>query len=307
MSRPYHVRFIVLGLVLGMCSLSWAQAVLESGDTQKSPATQPAPAASQPAGPSPRLELSATEFDFGVVWKGTPAEREFTVKNVGEAPLTLSVRSSCGCTVATKPKTPLPPGESTTFKISYKTTTKGKARKTVTLMTNDPDQPQVKIPVHGEVKPLFTGNPQETIFFKGLESNSQESMTIKLENQYGSPVPLTLKKGQNFGRFEIEFKEIEKGEKYELTATTKPPLRNGANRATVMLETGLKEMPKVQIQISSSSAANQPDDRRRHSHALILGPPPRAENRLPKRNRRASPQDYGQPNRPAVSAPSRIA
>ena len=69
----------------------------------------------------PRIELSPAEFDFGELWQGMPAEREFTVKNAGDAPLTISSRSNCGCTVATPPKSPLEPGESCTFKIRYDT------------------------------------------------------------------------------------------------------------------------------------------------------------------------------------------
>ena len=75
----------------------------------------------------PRLELSPTVFNFGEVWEGMPARQEFAVKNTGDAPLTLTLKTYCGCTPVTRPKSPLPPGESTTFTVSYSTKRKGPA------------------------------------------------------------------------------------------------------------------------------------------------------------------------------------
>jgi hypothetical protein len=195
------------------------------------------------------MELNPKDFNFGEIWQGTPAKREFTVKNVGAAPLTLNATTSCGCTVASKPTSPLPPGETTTFSITYNTGQPGHAGKVATLTTNDPNQATVTIKVEGDVKPLFAATPADRITFQAMELESRESQTIKLENKYTGPLHLKLKADQDLGRFEAELKEVREGQEYELTVTTKPPLTTGTNAGAAILETGLEAVPTVTIQL----------------------------------------------------------
>jgi hypothetical protein len=224
-----------------------------SAPPSTAPTTLPAVATSEnPAAGPPRMELSPTEFNFNEVWQGAPAEGEFKIKNVGTGPLTLNTTSSCGCTVATKPKSPLEPGETTSFKISYNTSHTGNAQKTVTITTNDPQQPAVAIKVSGTVKPLVAATPADRISFSDLEVDSVQSQTIKLESKYDTPLNLKLRENQDFGPFTVEFKEVEPGKLYELTATTKPPLPTPVGTATVLLETGLEKVPAVSIQLNAS-------------------------------------------------------
>ncbi|MCK4342497.1 MAG: DUF1573 domain-containing protein, partial [Phycisphaerae bacterium] len=231
----------------------WAQAGI--GTKKPAPPTSrptPAgrPAAAQPVDPDgPRVEVSPPEFDFGEVWEGAPIKREFTVKNTGKQPLTVSVLASCGCTVVSKPKSPLAPGESGTFSISYRTSRLGHTRKRVTVATNDPTRPRAVIQVRGCIKPVFELNPARKVTFRGLELDSTETQTMKLRNNYDKPVHLKLKEGQDFGPFEVEFKEISKGLEYDLNVTTKPPLKLGINNATVVLETDLKDLPTLMVRL----------------------------------------------------------
>jgi len=215
-----------------------------------------APAASAPAfqaeaAGAPKMELSPTEFNFGAIWQGMPARGEFTIKNVGDAPLTVTATSSCGCTVATRPKSPLAPGETTTFTISYDTKRPSVANKSVFLNTNDPQQGRVEIKVRGTVKALLEATPGDVLSFAGLDTDSRETRTIRLENRYPEPVHLKLRPDQNFGAFEVELREIVSGQEYELVATTRPPLRKGANMAAVVVETGLKEVSELTYSLSA--------------------------------------------------------
>jgi hypothetical protein len=235
-----------------MSAKVWAQEEKQAG--KSIPSTAPGkPAETQPAeGPVPKLEFSPTDFDFGEVWQGVPATREFTVKNSGTAPLTLSVEASCGCTAVVKPKSPLEPGESDKFSISYDSKRAGAAHKKVTLKTNDLSQPAAEIAVHGTVKPVFATTPADQLTFSGLETDSVATLTMKLECKYDHPLHLKLKAGEDYGRFEIALKEIKPGLEYELSASTKPPLQNGYNRAMVTLETGLELVPTLTIPVTAN-------------------------------------------------------
>ena len=245
---------------IGIIGCTWVSvlAQVEPGVKPVPPPPAPTPASqptgTQPAeGPSPRVEVNPTAFTFGDLWQGEPAKREFTIKNTGDAPMTVTARTSCGCTVATTPKSPLPAGESTTFSVTYDTTRIGPAHKMVTLTTNDPSRPSVEIPVEGNIKPLFLGKPTDSIVFPEIEPTALELRTITLENKYGSPLNLKLREGQDFGPFEITLREIKAGEEYELTAKTKPPLRLGTNQINVVLETGLEKVPTIGIRVAGNA------------------------------------------------------
>jgi len=208
------------------------------------------PASSGPTGSgTPKLEISSTLLDFGEVWQGEPVAGQFTVKNVGTAPLTLNVKSTCGCAPATLPKSELAPGEQDTLTITYDTLRrKGKASQQITLSTNDPDQPTVVIHVRGSVKPLYvTDPPEEGLVFHGLTTDQVVTRKLRFESRYDGPLYLKLKEGQDLGPFEVDFQAIEAGRVYELTATTHPPLKEDVTRIELILETGLERSPQLKI------------------------------------------------------------
>ena len=151
--------------------------------------------------------------------------------------------------MATQPKSPLAPGETTHFTISYRTTLRGQAHKRVTLTTNDPSQPSVVIPVTGTVRGVFDISPTNSIIFRTVDAESAATEAVTLKNICGQPLSLHLQDGQDFGPFAIELKEVEPGMEYTLTATTKPPLQAGVNRATVKLETGFAESPELTLSV----------------------------------------------------------
>jgi len=244
MCHPNGKKTIVILTLVGLGALAMAQVPPPAS----APATQPVQAG------EPRLEISPPEFDFGEVWQGAPAKCEFTVKNVGTAPLTLEVRSGCGCTVATRPKSPLEPGESATFSTTYNTDTyTGPANKRVTVLTNDPDRKEVAIPVKGNVKPLFTTTPNNRINFQVVGEEEAQTQVMRLQSRYDKPLALKLKEGQDFGRFEVKLNELVPGKEWDLVVTTKPPLPVGFSRANVVLETGLETPESVSFFVSANA------------------------------------------------------
>jgi hypothetical protein len=215
-------------------------------------AQEPAPAAAAaPASGTPRLETTSRDWNFGVVWQGTPLEFKVTLTSVGDAPLIIEdVKSSCGCTVPTKPKSPLQPGESDTITVTYAGRTKvGTAHQTVTLVTNDPAQRTVPISVQGEVKPCYALEPRSGLVFGSLLRSSHESRTATIINKFTDKMVLKLKEGQDFGPYEVELKEVEPGMRYEITATTKPPLPSGSLSASVSLSTNFEYIPDFNITV----------------------------------------------------------
>lgn len=199
----------------------------------------------------PRLEISTRDWDFGTVWQGVPLELQITLKNVGDAPLVFEdTKTSCGCALSTRPKSPLSPGESCEIKISYASKTKmGKAHQTITLVTNDPLQRLVPITIRGEVKPCYEVDPKNGLIFGTLLRTARETRAMSILNRYEKPLSLRLEKNQEAGPFEFELKQVEPGQRYELSATSLPPIASGTYNGRVVLSTSLEHMPEITIPV----------------------------------------------------------
>ena len=96
----------------------------------------------------PAIEVDKDVHDYGVVPKGGDTNCEFVVTNSGTEPLIISkCKGSCGCTVPTWPKEPIPVGG--TGEITAQFNSKGKPNiqnKTVTITANTwPKQSTLRI------------------------------------------------------------------------------------------------------------------------------------------------------------------
>ncbi len=93
-------------------------------------------------------------IDYGTVSKDSDnGIRVFVFKNTGNAPLIINdVQSTCGCTVPSKPKEPILPGESGKIEVKYNMNP-GPIRKTITVESNAINYPDGRIPlkIKGEV------------------------------------------------------------------------------------------------------------------------------------------------------------
>ena len=80
---------------------------------------------------------SDNTIDYGTVSKNSDSGiRIFEFTNTGDAPLIIKdVKSSCGCTVPTKPKDPILPGKMGKIEVKYNMNP-GPIRKTITVESN---------------------------------------------------------------------------------------------------------------------------------------------------------------------------
>jgi len=98
-----------------------------------------------------KIEFKTETIDYGKIEKGSDGVRVFQFTNTGNAPLIISdVKSSCGCTVPSKPEKPVAPGETNSIKVKYDTKRVGKIRKTVTVYSNA-NTPIKALKIKGEI------------------------------------------------------------------------------------------------------------------------------------------------------------
>ncbi len=98
--------------------------------------------------------VNGTTLDYGTVSKEDDnGIRKIEIKNTGDAPLIITnVKSTCGCTVPTKPKEPILPGKSDFIEVKYNMNP-GPIRKTITVESNAVNYPEGMVPlkIKGEV------------------------------------------------------------------------------------------------------------------------------------------------------------
>lgn len=122
-------------------------AQLETNKAGGATAATPTPEV-KPEGPLPAFQFAEESHDFGTITEGDVVEHTFTFTNTGDAPLIIqSAKGSCGCTVPTWPKEPIPVGG--TGEITAQFNSKGKPNiqnKTVTITANTwPKQSTLRI------------------------------------------------------------------------------------------------------------------------------------------------------------------
>jgi hypothetical protein len=109
----------------------------------------------------PVMTFEKTEIDYGTIAQGADPLRKFVFKNTGTEPLVIkNARGSCGCTVPNYKKEPVKPGETAEIEVRYDTQRPGPFVKTVTIESNEGEQPRV-LTIKGTVneKKAETGVP----------------------------------------------------------------------------------------------------------------------------------------------------
>ena len=117
---------------------------------------------------SPKAFLPVETFDFGEIPEGLLVCREFTLLNLGDEELVLgTVAPSCACTSAPLPRDRLAPGESLLITVCFDSSGYGGKRvfESVSIRTNDPEQPWIRLGLSGYVRPaLLHEAPAKELF-----------------------------------------------------------------------------------------------------------------------------------------------
>ncbi len=105
------------------------------------------------AGSGPKLVLDPESWDFGRTLKSRVLEKEFTLRNVGDADLVIDkITTTCGCTAALLDEKTLKPGKQATLKVSFETRGfEGRVERKVLLRTNDRSRDPLEIKLQATV------------------------------------------------------------------------------------------------------------------------------------------------------------
>ena len=100
---------------------------------------------------APKIKFDSKEFNFGTVKLGDVVEHSFFFTNLGKQELNIrNVTPNAGCSVKSKGKSILKNGEKSQIDIVVNTRGRtGKLHKTITVISNDPQQPSIILNIVG--------------------------------------------------------------------------------------------------------------------------------------------------------------
>lgn len=104
---------------------------------------------------APKIVFEEKTFNFGTMKQNSKVEHRFTFSNQGKRALIIrKVKASCGCTAVSPNKKTIQPGETSSIKTIFSSgRRKGRQQKTITVISNDPDNPSVVLRISGNVEP----------------------------------------------------------------------------------------------------------------------------------------------------------
>jgi hypothetical protein len=102
---------------------------------------------------APRISFDKTFAELGEMVEGSNRNASFTVYNKGKSPLEIrKIKTHCSCTVVGKYDKVIPKNGSTVLTVTFDSVFKnGSQTKTVTVYSNDPQNPQSVLTIHADV------------------------------------------------------------------------------------------------------------------------------------------------------------
>jgi hypothetical protein len=241
------------------CLVALGLFVVAALEAQKAPAAKaPAakPAAAKSSAAAPKIEISPETKDAGTVAKGQMVEATFIVKNTGGSDLMISdARPSCGCTVASFDKIIKPGAEG---KIQSSVDTKsfsGPISKSVLVVSNDPERPQLNLFIKAMVKPFVDVVPQPFVRFSVIKGDAASQDVVLISEEKGFR-PTIAETSQPYVKAEIlpagDKDKIpgRPGEQYKVHVNVQPDAPEGLLNAPIRIATGVSQQPTVEIPVS---------------------------------------------------------
>lgn len=259
------VILIVLLAAIAGAGLGTALGYIEARLPEQ-PATSPGADEAEDDRPKtgPIAQVPEKEFNFDRIEQGASMKHAFKIRNVGDAPLKVSVlKTTCKCTVGDLAKNEIAPGEETEIELEWTAkTAPGPFRHGATLSTSDPRLSTLELTVEGDVVASTTLQPAELLFGTVSANTSRSVSTIFSSNLTDDAQILKHEfSDPEIGKqFKLEFTPLEKSEfprpevlsAVKVTATFQAGKTIGPFFTWLTLQTNLKKAEKLTVPITGS-------------------------------------------------------
>jgi hypothetical protein len=237
-----------LWVVLGGVVL--AAAACQQDEAPVDEAVDGAAAAAAEAEGVPVARCAQPVHDFGSVVRGRPLRHTFSVHNAGTAPLRiLRTRAGCNCTATMVDGPTIAPGGNTGVEVRLSTRgMKGAIKKTVTLVTDDPAQPELELTLQGEVEVLLAFQP-ERLFLGPLREGSSRSEVVAVTGSRLAAFEPGTPRSDKPERLSARWLEGAGAPRLEVTFTAGH--ERGRQAARLELPTGLEQPERIALTVSA--------------------------------------------------------
>lgn len=196
----------------------------------------------------PKAVFRSTAIDFGKVLQGLPATPEFTVKNVGSAPLKVERINITAPTkvVATKMPAQVLPGAEAVIQLRIDTSKiQGPVDGEITLFLNDPALPEARLSLKGQVVPPVEVSPIPGFFVSVGRGESAES-SVEIINHESAALRID-KVEHSAERFKTALETLDPGRRYRLTLFVKGTGPSGHRRDRISVRTSNPAKPEITL------------------------------------------------------------
>lgn len=241
MRQPGRIASLALAALL-------ATAAMHAQQKAAKPASKPIAA--------PKIDVIPETKDAGTVAKGQVIDATFVIKNTGGSDLIITdARPGCGCTVASFDKVIKAGDEGKVVSHVDTKTFSGPISKSILLVSNDPDRPQINLFIKATVKPFVDVLPNAYVRFSVIKGDSDSQSLILLSDEK-SFKPAVAEASQPYVKAEIapagEKDKIpgHPGEQYRLKLTVTGDAPEGLLNAPVRITTGVSQQPQVEVPVA---------------------------------------------------------
>jgi hypothetical protein len=196
----------------------------------------------------PQIQVAEPIHDFGKLQSGEERTHEFLIANVGTAPLEISqVRTSCGCTTTQDWDRRIEPGATGRIPIRFDTGSfTGTIQRTVTLVTNDPQQGQLVMQVKAQIWVPVEVTPKTVMFQYEQDASEAETRTVRLVSNLDKPLQFSEVRSTH-PSFAVELETVQPGREFALQIRTVPPIGTGMITSQVVLEPLDTNLAPIQV------------------------------------------------------------
>ena len=205
---------------------------------------------------APRAAVDQPIFDFGTVAQGKKVDHSFTIKNSGDAPLTIGqVSTSCGCTVAEVSSRSISPGKSSTIKASFDSKNfSGRISKTIYVHTNDPKTPIYNLTIKGNLFEQIEITPKQ-LNLGEIKVGTRKEIAIRIENKGTQPLTvISAKTAMPQVAAKILKKKLKTGESGTISVAVTPRAGDRFLAGYLTIVTSNPEKPEITIPVYASTA-----------------------------------------------------
>jgi hypothetical protein len=201
----------------------------------------------------PRIEVESSMHDFGMVNEGSTPKHAFTIRNAGTAPLLLTeIRPSCGCTAIAVTNQEIPPGGTSSIELAFSTRGfTGENRLTITVLSNDPSNPQSVLEFKADVERLLDFEPQyiHLTSHHGVGTVKQAWLSGRLAEQ----AKLRITKTEGDQHVAAKLVETRQGVRQKFGLELRLTADQGASgEGNVTVSTGVTNPPELSLRFSYS-------------------------------------------------------